>query len=50
MCLMKVRSGLKREMAQSLKAKATTKMKISSVEWYLATCTVSFGGWGEGEN
>lgn len=38
---MKVRSGLEREMTQPLKAKVTTKMKIRSEEWYLATCTVS---------
>lgn len=39
---MKVRSGLEREMTQPLKAKVTTKMKIRSAEWYLATCTVFF--------
>lgn len=43
--LMKVRSGLEREMTQLLKAKVTTKMKIRSAELYLATCTVF---WGEG--
>lgn len=41
--LMKVRSGLEREMTQLLKAKVATKMKIRSAEWYLATCTVFWG-------